>query len=263
MEKKKKFRIRKNTILRDVVKHKAESVPDKVCLTYIIDFDKGIDKNYTYKDMHLLSNRLGNGLLKLGLKKGDGIALMEINSPEFLFTVLASFKIGTYTVLVNTGLKGDGLAFIINHSDAVAIIINHAYVEAYLKIKDELKNIKYIIVDLNEAPDDFKLPEGAVSLQEVMKAPDDEIDVELYLDDMVMLMYTAGTTGLPKGVVFLQGRLLGGLNIQALTQFSLLRGVEDDVFFTSLPLFHSNALFLTMPKIVCSGIRQYVFGFDP
>ena len=69
-------------------------------MTYIRDFDKGIDEKYTYKDMHLQSNRLANGLLKLGVKKGDGLALMEINSPEFLQTVFATFKMGAYVIVV-------------------------------------------------------------------------------------------------------------------------------------------------------------------
>jgi acyl-CoA synthetase (AMP-forming)/AMP-acid ligase II len=115
-ERKKKFRMRNSTIFRDVIKHKAETLGDKKFLTFIRDFDKGVDETYTYKDVHLFSNRLGNGLLKLGLKKGDGIALMEINSPEFLFAVFASFKLGTYIVLVNTGLRGDGLKYILEHS---------------------------------------------------------------------------------------------------------------------------------------------------
>ena len=95
------------TTFGEFVKHKAETVGDKVYLTYIRDFDRGLDQKYTYRDMHVQSNRLANGLLKLGLGKGDGISLVEINSPEFLFTVFASAKLGMYTVLVNTGLRGE------------------------------------------------------------------------------------------------------------------------------------------------------------
>ena len=139
MSKKKKFRLGSKTLFRDVIKNKAETLGDKKWLTFIVDFDKGLDETYSYKDMHLFSNRLGNGLLNLGLKKGDGIALMEPNSPEFLFTVFATFKLGTFTPLVNTSLKGEGLTYILNHSDAKAIIINHAYLETFMKIKIKLK----------------------------------------------------------------------------------------------------------------------------
>ena len=241
----KKFRISRRTLLRDIIKHKAETVPDKVYMTYIRDFDKGIDEKYTYKDMHLLSNRLGNGLLKLGLKKGEGVALMEINSPEFLLTIFATFKTGMYSVMVNIALKGDGLQFIIDHSDASAIIVHWSYLNAILELKDRLSKIRHIIVDTNEAPSDFNLPGGILSLQEVMQAPDDEIEMEISTKDMVMLMYTAGTTGLPKAVMFWQGKLIGGLSIQTLMGLIGMLASSDDILFTCLPLFHSNALYLT------------------
>jgi crotonobetaine/carnitine-CoA ligase len=240
-----KFRVTRRTLLRDIIKHKAETVGDKVYMIYIRDFDKNIDKQYTYKDMHLLSNRLGNGLFKLGHKRGDGVALMEINSPEFLLTIFATFKTGMYSVMVNIALRGEGLKFILNHSDASAIIVHWTFLDAVLEIKDQLIKIKNIIVDTNEAPSDFKLSNGIISLQEVMLASVDNIDIELSPDDMVMLMYTAGTTGLPKAITFWQGKLIGGLSIQSLLGFINMMAGSDDVLFTALPLFHSNALFLT------------------
>jgi crotonobetaine/carnitine-CoA ligase len=245
MSAKKKFRVTRRTILRDIIQNKAETVGDKVYMTFLRDFDNNIEEKYTYRDMHLLSNRLGNGLLNLGLKKGEGVALMEVNSPEFLLTIFGTFKTGMYSVMVNVSLRGEGLKFIIDHSDASAIIIHWSFLQAFLDIKDQLPKIRYVIVDINEAPADFKLPEGIVSLQEVMQASDEDIDIEISLDDMAMLMYTAGTTGLPKAIQFWQGKLIGGLSIQTLMSLMKMMAQSDDVLFTALPLFHSNALFLT------------------
>jgi len=245
MQTEKKFRLSRRTIYRDYFKHMADTVGEKTYLTYIRDFDQGIVENYTYKDMHLLSNRLANGLFNLGLKKGDGVALMEINSPEFLLTVFSTFKAGMYSVMVNIALRGDGLKYILDHSDATAIIVHWSLLQAFMDIKDQVPKIKYIIVDLNEAPDNFTLIDDAYSLQEVMKASDEDIDVEISLDDICMLMYTAGTTGLPKAITFWQGKLLGGLSLQTLVSMSSLMAESDDILFTCLPLAHSNALFLT------------------
>jgi len=241
----KKFRLRRNTILRDVIKHKAETVGDKVFMTYIRDFDNGVDEQYTYKDMHLKSNRLANGLFNLGLKKGDGVALMEINSSEFFWAVFATFKMGAYSVLVNISYRGEGLKFIIDHSDASTIIVHWSLLNAILDLKSQLPKIKYIIVDTNNVSKDFKLPQGIISLQEVMQAPDADIDVEISIDDLSMLMYTAGTTGLPKAITFYQGKLFMGLTLQQLNLWVDIFYKPDDVLFTSLPLFHSNALFTT------------------
>ena len=65
----KKFR---RKFLRDVIELKAETLGDQKWLTFKKDFDNGLDETYSYKDMHVFSNRLGNGLLNLGFQKGDG-----------------------------------------------------------------------------------------------------------------------------------------------------------------------------------------------
>ena len=113
-----KYDITPTTSFADLVKTKAEVSADKVYLTFVRDFDKGIDETYTYRDIHLQSNRVSNALLKAGLEKGDGITLYQINSPEFLFVLFGAWKIGIYVTLVNTGLKCYGLQFIIDHGDS-------------------------------------------------------------------------------------------------------------------------------------------------
>ena len=231
----------------DLVKRKAEIVGDKVFLTYIRDFDNGIDEKYTYRDMHLQSNRFANGLLKLGMKGGDGISVYQINSPEFLFVLFGAWKIGNYVVLVNTGLKGEEFQYIIDHSDSKMVVLHWTLIENYLKIKDQLPKIKHVIVDTNEAPEDYKLPEGTISLQSVMEASDDDVKVEIDPNDMAVLMYTSGTTGLPKATTFFYRGMVGDTllgNILYAHRWAL----PGTILYTCLPLFHGNALQLcTMP----------------
>ena len=157
------FEIGPETTFGELVRHKAESVGDQVFLTYIRDFDLGVEEKYTYRDMHLQSNRLGNGLKRLGLEQGDGISLIEINSPEFLFTLFAAVKLGAYTVLVNIGLKGESLQYIIDHSDSKAVVIHWTLLDNYRAISDQLPKVEHVIVDVNEAPRDHRLPEGMIS----------------------------------------------------------------------------------------------------
>jgi crotonobetaine/carnitine-CoA ligase len=229
------------------MKNKAETVGDKVFLTYIRDFDKGFDEKYTFRDMHLYSNRVANGLSKLGLKVGTGLSLMEINSPEFLFVAFATWKLGGYAVLINTALKGVTLQYIIDHSDSEILIIHWSMIDAYLDIKDELPKLRQVIVDINEAPLEFKLPEGMISLQEILKSPDDDFEVEIDLEEKSYLMYTSGTTGPPKATTFLYKNSFGGNALKGLSGFLTLIGAKaDDVFFTCLPLFHGNALQITI-----------------
>jgi len=191
----KQLGVNATTTLGDIIKSKAEKVGDKVYLTYIRNFDKDLDEKYTYRDMHVQSNRLANGLLKLGINKQDGIAIFQINSPEYLFVLFSAFKMGCYCVLVNTGLKGEGLQYIIDHSDSKVLVIHWTFIDRYLNLKNKLPKIKHVIVDINEAPTDLELPEGAISLQSVMDAPDDEIKAKIDPEDMSILIYTSGTTG--------------------------------------------------------------------
>jgi len=240
------FKITETTTFNDVVKNKAETVGDKVFLTYIRDFDKGLDEKYTYRDIHLYSNRVANGLSKFGLKAGVGLSLMEINSPEFLFTLFATWKLGGYAVLINTALKGVTLQYIIDHSDSEILMIHWSMIDAYLDIKDEVPKLKQVIVDINEAPADFKLPNGMISLQEILESPDDDIEAEIDFEEKSYLMYTSGTTGPPKATTFFYKKTIAGNALQ--TASGLIRlflGGGDDVMFTCLPLFHGNALQIT------------------
>jgi crotonobetaine/carnitine-CoA ligase len=242
----KRFRITATTTFNDVMKHKAETVPDRVFLTYIRDFDKGIDEDYTYLDMHLSSNRVANGLSKLGVGVGTGISLMEINCPEYLYTVFATFKLGAYVVLINTALKGETLRSIIDHSDSELLIIHWSMLERYLDIKDRLTKIKKVIVHMDEVPQDFNIPDGMIPFKELMKSPDDDIDTEIDLEEKAMLMYTSGTTGPPKATTFIYKKFIAGQSLQIFTALPMVVGVtSNDVYFTCLPLFHGNALQIT------------------
>ncbi len=248
----KSLNIHGQTLMRDVFKIWADFYGDKTFLTYVVDFDNGLDEKYSYKDMHAFSNRLANGFLNIGIGRGTGIALMNINSPEYIFTVFAGMKLGAYIILVNTGLKGEGLKFSIDHSDASAIVVHWSFLDTLLEIKDQMPKLKKIIVDLRDAPNDFKVPAGCEVIGKLMEAPDIDINVVLSPDDLCMLMYTAGTTGLPKAISFWQGKLLGGLNVKTLMKLAGLITKPTDIVFTPLPLFHSNALFLsTFSSFLC------------
>jgi crotonobetaine/carnitine-CoA ligase len=239
------FQIGPETTFGDLMRHKAESAPDRVFLTYIRDFDANLEEKYTYRDIHLLSNRLGNGLEGLGIGQRDGVSLIEINSPEFLFTLFGAVKLGAYTVLVNTGLKGESLQYIIDHSDSKAVVIHWTLLENLEAVRDRLPKVEHVIVDVSEAPGDFRLPQGAISLQELLEAPEDEIEAKPDPADMSLLIYTSGTTGLPKATTFLYGRTFMGLALHAPMFIAHMMGRPGDVLYTCLPLFHGNALQLT------------------
>jgi crotonobetaine/carnitine-CoA ligase len=236
-----KYNITATTTFADLVKKKAEVLGDQVYLTYVRDFDRGIDEEITYRDMHIRSNRVANALMDSGLQRGDGISLYQINSPEFLYVLFGAYKVGIYVVLVNTGLKGDGLQYIIDHSDSKVLVTHWSLLENYLKMKDQLPKIKNILVDMNEAPEDFELPNGTSSLQEFMDASEEDTIIKTEPKDMATLIYTSGTTGLPKATTFFHGGMYGFTFI-GLMLWSRNIASSGAKLFTCLPLFHGNAL---------------------
>ena len=158
--------------LAKALREKAAADPDKVFLRFE-------DQQITYGQLNQRTNRVANGLTGLGIKPRDGIAIMMPNRPEFLDAFFATQKLGTYAVPVNIALKGEGLAYILNHSEAKALFISADLVEALLPIRGTLPAIKHLIVDTIEAPAGFAMPPGAITLAELAKAPADKPQVTL------------------------------------------------------------------------------------
>jgi crotonobetaine/carnitine-CoA ligase len=207
------------------------------------------DRTVSFRDLNRNVNRAAHGLARLGVKAGVGVAIMMPNSPEWLFVYFATQKLGAYAVPINVGLKGEGLKYVLNHSDCSVLVSHPDFTETTESLRDSLEGIKHLVVNTTETPEGWKLPEGCQTLAEVMDAPDTNPDVQIDPEALSGLMYTSGTTGAPKGVV----SRYSGSNIEGLR---LLGGVlnENDVLYTCLPLFHANALFLTTVRALAVGL---------
>ena len=192
------------------------------------------DDTLSYAQLEEATARVANGLQDLGIEQGEHIALLMRNRTEFPLAWLGANRAGNPIVPVNAGLKSDGLAHIINHSDSVAVIVEDEQVPALLGVLDRIPKVRRIVV-----VGDAEVPQ-AQPWDVLATAKPGAPDVDTEPTDVMMLMYTSGTTGLPKGVVLHQGRIMGG-------RFVLeLAGVTtDDVAYTPLPLFHSNAAIIS------------------
>ena len=228
----------------EVVEERAKETPDRQFLQFE-------DRAVTFDGLNKGINRVANGLVKLGYGKATGISVMMPNSPEWLFVYCATQKIGAYAVPINVGLKADGLAYIIDHSDSAVLFIDYQYKEQFEKVRPGLKQLKHVICDTTEAPPDFELPEGAITLADLMDADDANPDMPSDPEAMSVLMYTSGTTGLPKGVVM----RYKALDMEMFAMFSQLAYTEDDILYTCLPLFHANALVLTVIRALAVGAK--------
>ncbi|MDE0207629.1 MAG: AMP-binding protein [Candidatus Tectomicrobia bacterium] len=187
----------------------------------------------TYDQLDERVNRVGNALEALGVSKGDKVCLMLPNIPEFLYAWWGNAKLGGVTVPLNPALKGDGLSYLINHSDAQTLVVSQRYAPALGEIRETLENLRHVIVLPDDAAEPGELPAGALDFAELLTAPADSPMKEVWSDEVDSIMYTSGTTGLPKGVIHRHSRCYGGFVLPLATGYG-----EGDVVYNTLPLYH-------------------------
>lgn len=213
----------------------AREVPSKIFLRYK-------DEVYTYREMDRNANRLAHFLLGLEAGKGQGLCIMMRNSPRYLDLFLGAQKIGMYVVTINPELKGEGLAFIINHSDIEYLVVDAELLGSLEGLSGNINKVKKVIVnDLESEALGTAIPSEMERLARAYEQRDDDGDWGYNPDDKCLIIYTSGTTGLPKGVVY-RYRDSGVMKLSLIGNL-LLR--PSDVYYTCLSLCHGNALFVT------------------
>ena len=152
-------------------------------------------KRYTYAQLNERVNRLGNALLKLGVKKGDRVAMMQVNTNQCIEAYFAVARIGGIYVPLNFRAKANELPYMLNTAEANTIFIGDRYLDLVESIKPNLTSMKhYISLDKKHA--------GTLYYEDLIaKASPDDIFTEIGDNETTILMYTAGTTGFPKGVM--------------------------------------------------------------
>ena len=207
-------------------------------------------RRLSYRDLDDRAARVAAALLSLGVGRGGTVGILLPNLPAFLEIVFGSQRVGACAVPVNTALQDDGLRYILDHAEVDVLFTTASLLPAYEQIRDRLPRPPTVVV----VPDDGSPPESGpgIPYDELLRvspqaAPDAAIPSAL----PSLLLYTSGTTGRPKGVVYRYGH-----SQAKLTRFSAhLLLDEDDVYYTCLPLFHANALIVTVLHSLFAGAR--------
>jgi crotonobetaine/carnitine-CoA ligase len=202
------------------------------------------DSVFTYAEMDENANRVSNWLAGMGAGPGAGLAIVMKNSPRWLDVFYGLEKLGMYAIPVNVALRGDQLAYILDNSEARFLVIDHDMLEYFRPIAGKVPGVEKVIVNGEGAPEGFSLPEGMVDLDDAYASGVSTVKpaVRYNPDDLCVIMYTSGTTGLPKGVVY----RYNSTNVKALSIITRIISGKDEVSYTCYPLFHANALFLTV-----------------
>lgn len=221
--------------INDVLVKYSKECPDDIGLKYENEI-------YHYGEINSTVNKLSQALLQYNVKHGDRVGIFLTNRPEFLFTWFASNKVGAIEVPINTAYKDEFLTYILNNSQAKVLVTEAEFVDRIKKVIDELKYLETVIVcDRNEEKQviDHLV---FVSYEELINTyPDIEPQVEVKPTDLAAFIYTSGTTGPPKGVKLTHQYFY----YMAKDNLKYRKAKVDDIFYTCLPLFHTNAQGLT------------------
>ncbi|MCP4624693.1 MAG: long-chain-fatty-acid--CoA ligase [bacterium] len=139
-------------------------------------------------------NRLANAFRKLGVQKGDRIGMLQVNCPQYIEAYFAAAKIGAIFVPLNFRATSEELAYMIGNAEATALLTGARYFDMVKKMQSQMPSVKNCIC-VDE-------PKGEIPYYEdLMKsAGSEEATADVGDDDVTILIYTAGTTGRPKGV---------------------------------------------------------------
>ncbi|HEY9160414.1 MAG TPA: long-chain-fatty-acid--CoA ligase [Desulfomonilia bacterium] len=226
--------------LGDIPRTSAINYPERVAVVF-----EGL--RWTYKEFNNRINRLANALVVLGCRKGGRITVMADNCSKYLEAYFAAAKLGMSVTPLNTRLGDDEIIYIINDSEATLLIAGDGYEEKVCGLKPKLGNIKTWISFDN--PTDGFLDYDSL-LKEASNAEPDLDEYDVQEDDLAILMYTGGTTGLPKGVMLSHRNcVLSG--IMAALSMNLNR---DDSTCYVLPIFHVSWWPILAIMVVCGKV---------
>lgn len=246
--------ILRNKTIGQVLEDNRTARPDSLALVY-----PDRDKRYSWAELDDEVNALARGLMALGVRRNDKVAIWATNLPQWLTLLYATAKIGTILVTVNTHYRKAELAYLLKQSESDYLFLmesfrGYSYLEALYELAPELKNggrqglksaalphLKKVVFLGQDAP------EGLYEYQEILdmapQTPWAEFEAlknSLHYDDVINMQYTSGTTGFPKGVMLTHQNIV--TNGYWIGHHQDL-GPEDKICLP-VPLFHCFGLVL-------------------
>ncbi|MCI1591348.1 AMP-binding protein [Heyndrickxia oleronia] len=258
----------------ELLEQKAEKHPNHEAVIYA-------DRNlrWSYKEFNDECRIVAKGLMRLGIDKGDHLAIWATNTPEWLTAQFATAKMGAILVTVNTNYRTTELEYLLRQSDSKTIILMESYRDAsYIdmlnEICPELKEAKPGSLNSKRLPmlknvivlGDNHYP-GTYSWKDIKKIGEDisdhELDERLYsLDssDVINMQYTSGTTGFPKGVMLTHSNIVNnGYNIA-----NCMKLTKEDRLCIPVPFFHCFGCVLgTMACVSVGATMVPIQEFHP
>ena len=219
--------------IKDIIDKQAKKQPDEL---FLLAPEPGLE--LTCRQLQQDSQSLGKHLLKMGVKKGDKVSFLLHNGYQTAKLFLGVMYSGFVVAPLNLRAQLSQLEYVIEHSDSNNIFTT----------EDQMGNLKKIVEKIPRAIQLFSINvnDETIFLEENLS----EISLpEVNEDDPALLLYTSGTTGLPKGVILTQKNIVAGGEYTAMAH----KLTERDRALCSLPLYHINGQIVTTVAPVVSG----------
>ncbi|MEV0589950.1 class I adenylate-forming enzyme family protein [Nonomuraea cavernae] len=196
---------------------------------------------------------LARGLRQMGMRQGDRVAVLATDTPEYVETFLALFKIGAVAVPLNYRLSPAEITTLLRTAEASWIFVGDRYAPDVLRARPELEHLVHVV--------GYEGAEGTVSYDEVRTlAGGGEPPAAVVEDeDVIALAFTSGTTGLPKGVMQ-SHRMWKNMSSNAVLEYRFLR---DEFRYSASPLYHVAGLGLVLNAICRGSASLLVPQWDP
>jgi long-chain acyl-CoA synthetase len=230
--------------LRELLQSRARANPEKTFL-----FSQPDGREFSYAEFDQAVDRTAGLLASHGITKGDVVSLLMPNSVEYIVGYFACWKLGALAGPVNSLLKEQEIAFVLNNSEAKAILLHSEFQERIDSIRGELPQLKSVIGFDDQAKATLEFGEKEDGGRDVRAPGRDERVDEISCDDDAIIIYTSGTTGKPKGCLLTHGNIIA--NARQISQW--LGFTESDRLLTIMPLFHMNAVSVTTMSALYAG----------
>lgn len=234
--------------IHDLLIQATARFPDRTALR-----DPKCDETITFAELDKRTRHTATGLIELGLKPGDHLSVMLVDSVEFLELLFASARIGAVFNPISYRMSPDQLTYVLNHAESSGFIFDNECRETVNMVDDDA--LPELLVGVHTDTDRVNH-----AYDRLANADDDPPAVNVAEDDPGLLLYTSGTTGRPKGVLHSHRNVVEAALI--CLPYNRLRPTDVNVALG--PLFHVGPLLCNvLPALSVGACNVVQYGFNP
>jgi long-chain acyl-CoA synthetase len=212
------------------------------------------DRQRTWHEFAQRVAKLAGALKQLGLKKGDRVAILALNSDRYLECFFAVHWAGSIIVPLNTRLAVPELVYMLNDTAPRILVVDDAFAAISATLADQVPSLKHIIL----AGDD-PVPAGAINYEELLAAADPVPDAQRGGDEIAAIYYTGGTTGISKGVMLTHNNIV----TNSLSGMAHLYRGEPWIYLHTAAMFHIADSQWNTGVTMQAGTHVFIPKFDP